>query len=297
MKERRLSTKYKNVEKGERVMKSKALFLIVGVFVGVVVATVFVSTGRATEVEADCHNELCVNPPCCNGDVNGDRVIDVTDVICLLNYLFSGGAEPIEIKGPPCDSCCLPSQILATGQTKCYSGGAVYRCDSADFPGQDGYYQLGCSMDLRFVDNEDGTVTDTCTGFMWQQSTADTNNDGEITEEDELHWPTALQYCDSLILCNDGTWTTDEAEAADHGGVKYDDWRLPNVRELLSIVDYGRNYPAVQPVFSTVLNCHWTSTTTLNQVNGAWLVCFGGGSSHGYNKAVGHSVRAVRGGL
>ncbi len=195
---------------------------------------------------------------------------------------------------PPCDSCCLPSQILATGQTKCYDGGGVTACDQPDFPGQDGYYRFGCSMGDRFVDNKDGTVTDTCTGFMWQQSTADINKDGGITEEDVLPWQIALQYCDELLLCNDGTWTTNKSEAANHDGIKYDDWRLPNVRELLSIVDYGRCYPALQPVFSTILGDFWTSTTGVNKENGAWLVGGRMGGSHTYDKLVGHYIRAVR---
>ncbi len=42
----------------------------------------------------------------------------------------------------------------------------------------------------------------------------------------------------------------------------HDDWRLPNVRELQSIVDFGRSVPAINQVFSTQHSCDWTSSST-----------------------------------
>lgn len=64
-----------------------------------------------------------------------------------------------------------------------------------------------------FVDNGDGTITDRASGLMWQQ------DDGGQT----MDWPAALIY----------------AESATTAG--YDDWRLPNVKELQSIVDYTKS--------------------------------------------------------
>ncbi len=64
-----------------------------------------------------------------------------------------------------------------------------------------------------FVDNGDETITDEATGLMWAQS-----DDGE-----GLDWVDALAY----------------AEASELAG--YDDWRLPNVKELQSIVDYTQS--------------------------------------------------------
>ena len=103
----------------------------------------------------------------------------------------------------------------------------------------------------NFVDNKNETVTDAATGLTWQKS------DGKKG----LIWQDALQYCETLNL----------------GG--HDDWRLPNAKELQSIVDYTRspetsNSAAINPVFniSTITNeagetdypYFWTSTTHLD---------------------------------
>jgi len=191
-----------------------------------------------------------------NGDVNGDSTIDLSDVIYLLRYLFSGGPAPVPLrpKGGP-----LP----ATGLRDCfsYSPAQPIPCVSQDYPGQDGHYQAGCPMEGRFVDNGDGTVTDTCTGLMWQKGIGwDKDGDGDV---DSLGWEEALWYCENLILCNDGTWTTDPARAEMHGGVKYDDWRLPNFRELESIKDYGGNEPGRYKLprpFEGWWSWYWSST-------------------------------------
>ncbi len=108
-----------------------------------------------------------------------------------------------------------------------------------------------------FSDNGDGTLTDRATGLMWQK--ADSGKG--------LNWEQALAYAAGLKL-------------AGHG-----DWRLPNAKELQSIVDYAR-IPASAPVFQlTKLDdgdhpFFWTSTThldgPLNRAGVAAIyVCFG----------------------
>lgn len=159
--------------------------------------------------------------------------------------------------------------LPATGQSRCYdTGGTLINCSSADWPGQDGYYQAGCPMEGRFVDNGDGTVSDLCTGLMWQKDTAP----GTYT------WQQALLYCEGLTLAG------------------YTDWRLPNIRELQSIVDYGRHSPSIHPPFSALLWWCWSSSTSVRTPGNAWSVNFG----HGYVSSSGketstHYVRAVRG--
>jgi len=79
----------------------------------------------------------------------------------------------------------------------------------------------------RFVDNHDGTVSDLATGLMWQQADS----------LQGLDWQAALRYSQDLRLAD------------------YDDWRLPSVKELQSIVDYSRSpqatgSAAIDPVFA-----------------------------------------------
>ena len=265
-------------------MKSIVL-IAVGVLLGVVVMLA-VSQGTPPVVYA--------GTPSGNGDVNGSGGIDIADAVYILSYLFAQGPVPeaIEIvacdsccpEPPACDSCCPPCpppSLPATGQTKCYNTfGTVIDCISPEWPGQDWFYQKGCPMVGRFVDNGDGTVTDNCTGLMWQKDTADINGDGTIVfDQDGLKWQEALQYCEGL-------------EFAGH-----DDWRLPNVRELQSIVDYGRFAPSIHPIFRAESGSYWSSTTLVSWPHFAWEVVFSDGTFDAVGKDVDHPpyIRAVRG--
>ncbi len=89
----------------------------------------------------------------------------------------------------------------------------------------------------NFVDNGDGTVTDLATGLMWMQKDSGhlgAGNDGD----GGLNWQQALDWAENLTYAG------------------HSDWRLPNAKELQSIVDYSRspsttNSPAIDPVFET----------------------------------------------
>jgi hypothetical protein len=120
----------------------------------------------------------------------------------------------------------------------------------------------------EWVNNKDGTVSDLATGLMWQQA-----DDGQ-----GRNWEEALAY----------------AENANVAG--YNDWRLPNAKELQSMVDYSRSpqttkSPAIDPLFETTeINYpdgsgghypfFWTSTTHLDGRNpyaSAVYIAFGEG--------------------
>lgn len=125
----------------------------------------------------------------------------------------------------------------------------------------------------NFVDNADGTISDTATGLMWQQSDS----------KKGMNWRDALKYAEDLNL-------------GDH-----DDWRLPNAKELHSIVDYTRSLQttgsaAIDPVFASTrirdpqgraqYPYFWTSTTHLDGPNpyiSAVYIAFGAaqGKMHG----------------
>jgi len=104
----------------------------------------------------------------------------------------------------------------------------------------------------RFHDNGDGTVTDAATGLMWAR--ADSGRG--------MNWREALDYAERLELAG------------------YDDWRLPNAKELQSIVNYTRSpdttgTAALDPVFEATairneagkrdFGYYWTSTTHMRE--------------------------------
>lgn len=121
------------------------------------------------------------------------------------------------------------------------------------------------------VDNQDGTVTDTATGLMWQQSEAGT-----------MTWAEALNYCETLTL-------------ADYG-----DWRLPNINELQSIVDYKLGYQDGEPAIDKTFfpdagpSLYWSATTFAYSTSEAWKVDFNFGQIQMHVKTDGYYVRAVR---
>jgi hypothetical protein len=121
----------------------------------------------------------------------------------------------------------------------------------------------------NFIDNGDGTVTNTDTGLMWQQDTAPVYT-----------WQEALSYCENLTLAD------------------YTDWRLPNINELQSLVDYTRYAPSIDTVYfpNTWSSYYWSSTTDANGPYVAWYVHFSPGYVAEYYKSTyGGGVRAVRG--
>lgn len=125
----------------------------------------------------------------------------------------------------------------------------------------------------HYVDNHDGTITDLATGLMWQKGDSGKGMD----------WKSALNYAEDLKLAG------------------HDDWRLPNAKELQSIVDYSRSLQAsgsaaIDPRFDTTAirdpegrkqyPYFWTSTTHLdgrNPYSAAVYIAFGAaqGKMHG----------------
>ncbi len=183
-------------------------------------------------VRRGCTTQIC--------DVNADNSVEVVDAITLLRHLFQSSPSQLP---PPCNTQSYAS-LPDTGQTFCYdAAGNVIECDSDTWPGQDAFYATGCATEERFIDNRDGTITDTCTGLIWQKATADTNGDSELTIDDRATWQEALQFCEDLEFAENS------------------DWRLPNGRELESLVDYGRLYPCMNPIFDTESWLYWSSST------------------------------------
>ena len=125
-------------------------------------------------------------------------------------------------------------------------------------------------------------MTDTCTELMWQKDTADINGDGQRNDGDTRPWCEALAYSENLSLAG------------------HDDWRLPTVRELQGIVDYGRFNPAIDPVFGAFSAPYWSSTSFAGNPGYAWCTLFSGGYVDsdfvGLDKGSRFFIRAVRSG-
>ena len=148
-----------------------------------------------------------------------------------------------------------------TGQTVQYTSG------------DDGTYEMGWSG-TRFTANGDGTITDNATGLMWVA------NPTAAGVGSTYAWATAVSNCEGLTYAG------------------YNDWRLPNVTELISIVDRGTFSPSIDGVFTCVssYSYDWSSTTVVGNTTIAWYVgvydgdvVYGGKANTGY-------VRPVRGG-
>jgi len=165
----------------------------------------------------------------------------------------------------------------------------------------DGFVKAGGP--LSYHDNGDGTITDLNTGLMWEKKSVDGS----------LHDASKMFVWSSPVT--DTVWDWIDAINTEVGNgigfAGFNDWRLPNVRELLSIIDYGRLNPAVDPAFNnnvsagcTVLTCsatvptgtYWSSTTVATVDVDAWTVDFAAGHVVAALKSEAHFVRAVRGG-
>jgi hypothetical protein len=193
------------------------------------------------------------------------------------------------VKGPAPNADQFRS-FPATGQVTCWNtAGTQIPCAGT---GHDGDIQAGST--LAYVDNGDGTITDLNTGLTWEKK----SDDGTIHDMDTLYsWDAAFAVHAAGL---------NSASFAGHT-----DWRVPNAKELQSIVNYEIINPSVSPVFNSgclpgcsVLTCsctkaadHWSSTTKVDVPVNAWRVDFHEGFVRAAaDKTFGNFVRAVRGG-
>ena len=143
-------------------------------------------------------------------------------------------------------------------------------------------FTSGVSADFT-RDHNTKIVTDNETGLQWQ--------DNENASKQK--WEDAIKYCEALILGS------------------YDDWRLPNIRELESLVDDTKFNPSMSPVFQSVKSrFYWSST--IHGYRGlydiyyddAWLIDFSYGNQAQYSIHLkymprfknNYNIRCVRGG-
>lgn len=134
--------------------------------------------------------------------------------------------------------------VPRTGQTSLY------------FTGDDGDSQAGSTWPTpRFTDNDNGTVTDNLTHLVWLKNANafGLNN-----------WANAIVNCNTL---SNGMYGLSDGSLSGQ-------WRLPNVQEQLSLVDWGVSDPAISsghPFSNVQESFYWTSSLQTNDGN-AWVV-------------------------
>lgn len=188
-----------------------------------------------------------------------------------------------QLKGKPAD--------LAKCQTKFQEKVAKVTEKAAD-----------AAIACRYGANADGTVTDYDTGLQWEKK------DGEVDG-------VCLLFTDRINHCVNAIYTWPDAQSFVSGvstdGTTVssfvpgsaDDWRLPTVVELRTIVDTTvpgcqSGYPCIDPIFGpTVVNFYWSATTNATNPLYAWFVNFYDGYVYNGNKVNIRYVRAVRAGL
>ncbi len=86
---------------------------------------------------------------------------------------------------------------------------------------------------LRYIDNGDGTITDLNTMLMWEKKVGVEGDRGCVFDPHYVNSSCTFQQAT-------GPWIDELNVEGGTGYAGYNDWRLPHVKELLSIVDFSR---------------------------------------------------------
>lgn len=168
-------------------------------------------------------------------------------IILMILVAFGCGAIEMETANQN-------SALARTGQANCYNqDGLVASCVGTE---QDGERQAGNSWPSpRFNDNGKGAISDNMTGLMWTKSA----HPAGIS----VNWEEAFQVINQM---NSG-------ERQNFG---HSDWRLPNRRELWSMLDWSGGTPSIPGIFNDRGGVYyWSSTSDEDDPSRAWQVSFG----------------------
>jgi hypothetical protein len=192
----------------------------------------------------------------------------------------SGGLEEGE--------AAAPAPVQRSGQTICYGAR------------DDGKLRKGVVWPRpRFKNNGNGTVTDNLTGLIWlRNANCSVFYAGDATGHNNRDWKGALTAANKLK--NGACGLTDGSLAGD--------WRLPNMKELQSLIDFGFDGPALpntlgtgkwiegNPFTGVQSGCDWSSTTRAFDSEYALVVGFRDGYVCYAIKTDAYFVWPVRGG-
>jgi Protein of unknown function (DUF1566) len=210
-----------------------------------------------------------------------------------------------------CDGSNLNGQ---TCQSQGFAGGTLSCTSSCTFN------TSGCFA-ARFVDNGDGTITDSQTGLIWEKK----SSDGSVHDQSNFYpWsisgtaPDGGAFTSFLAQLND--CSSSDSSSVSGGFAGHCDWRLPQLDELATIIDTNAAGcaqspfpPCVDPAFNTgctagctvttvpACSCtesagYWSATAAPYGTDFAWVAHFGFGDVFFTGESADYFVRAVRGG-
>lgn len=199
-------------------------------------------------------------------------------VVCALAWEAAFVQAQDKVVVVPLMGDSTPAPVAKTGQTTSYASG------------DDGDHENGVAWPVpRFTNNGNGTVTDHLTGLVWLTiGNCIQFYAGDPATVNQRSWDPAVESVNRLASGFCGL--TDGSRAGD--------WRLPNRKELDSLIDLGQHDPALPSGCPLGMESkyYWSSTTCAFNGATAWWVHFDNGtSSCNWNGSAGR-VRAVRGG-
>ena len=232
-------------------------------------------------------NTYCNSLPSLGG--NTWRLPTVNELLNLVDYgISSSGVMYINSTAFP--NTVWASSYWSSSTSVQNSGHALYvgfTGGSAYSITKDGNFNVRCvsgssQAQPSFSDNGNGTVTDSSTGLQWQKCSA---GQGNITGNcstgtaSSLIWASAITYCQNLTI----------------NGIS--GWRLPNINELRSIVDYTKSSsPLIDSTAfpNTLSTSYWSSTSNSEFFMNAYIIRFDLGWVEWADKSTASSIRCVR---
>lgn len=138
-----------------------------------------------------------------------------------------------------------------------------------------------------FIDHGNGAVTHATTGLMWKKcaegQTLSLQNGNCTGIPDYYDWQSVLKHAAAV-------------NAKSYAG--YKDWRVPNVRELISLIEEKCYEPAINlKIFrGAPSEWFWSASWYVNDANFASIISFKDGDDGYSMKIQSAAVRLVRGG-